>query len=156
MWEDVLGIRPIGVEDNFFDLGGHSLKGMMLIADIQSALKKKVPLKALFDCPTVSQLARYIESSEKQSIESEMQPAEKSDWYPVSSAQKRMYVLHQIEKNGTGYNMPSAFMMEGDLHVDRLKRALQTLVDRHEALRTSFADIDGSPVQKSMKMRTSS
>ncbi|MCY7855055.1 amino acid adenylation domain-containing protein, partial [Bacillus sonorensis] len=148
MWEDVLGIRPIGVEDNFFDLGGHSLKGMMLIADIQSALKKKVPLKALFDCPTVSRLARYIESSEKQSIESEMQPAEKSDWYPVSSAQKRMYVLHQIEKNGTGYNMPSAFMMEGDLHVDRLKRALQTLVDRHEALRTSFADIDGSPVQK--------
>ncbi|MEC0494506.1 non-ribosomal peptide synthetase [Bacillus glycinifermentans] len=148
IWEGVLGIRPIGAEDNFFDLGGHSLKGMMLTADIQAKLHKKVPLKALFEYPTVRRLARYIESSEDQSVQSAIQPAEKSDWYPVSSAQKRMYVLHHLEKNGTGYNMPSVFMMEGDLDIERLKRALQALVDRHESLRTSFAEIDGSPVQK--------
>ncbi|KAA6449502.1 non-ribosomal peptide synthetase [Bacillus swezeyi] len=148
IWEDVLGIRPIGMEDNFFDLGGHSLKGMMLTADIQSKLEKKVPLKALFECPTVSRLARYIESSEGPSEQSRIQPAEKRDWYPVSSAQKRMYVLHHIEKNGTGYNMPSVLLMEGALDIDRLRRSFISLVERHESLRTSFAEIDGSPVQK--------
>ncbi|QHZ48659.1 non-ribosomal peptide synthetase [Bacillus sp. NSP9.1] len=148
IWEDVLGTWPIGIEDHFFDLGGHSLKGMMLTADIHSKLGKKVPLKALFECPTISRLARYIESDEERSWQNGIRPAEKRGWYPVSSAQKRMYVLHHLEKDGTGYNMPSVFTVEGPLDVERLRRAFAALVKRHEPLRTSFAEIGGHPVQK--------
>ncbi|MCY7792991.1 condensation domain-containing protein, partial [Bacillus haynesii] len=147
IWEEVLGVRPVGLDDNFFDLGGHSLKGMMLTAEIQSKLGKKVPLKTLFDCPTVGLLARSIEASEGQSVQSGIQPAEKRDWYPVSSAQKRMYALHHFEKNGTGYNMPSVLMMEGELDTDRLRQAFADLVNRHESLRTAFVEIDGRTVQ---------
>ncbi|MHC5290487.1 lichenysin non-ribosomal peptide synthetase LicB [Bacillus licheniformis] len=146
IWEEVLGVRPVGLDDNFFDLGGHSLKGMMLTAEIQSKLGKKVPLKTLFDCPTAGLLARSIEA-DGQAEQSGIQPAEKRDWYPVSSAQQRMYALHHIEKNGTGYNMPSVLMLEGVLDTDRLRRAFADLVNRHESLRTAFVEIDGRTVQ---------
>jgi surfactin family lipopeptide synthetase B/lichenysin synthetase B len=92
-------------------------------------------------------LARSIEASEGQSQQSAIQPAEKRDWYPVSSAQQRMYALHHFEKNGTGYNMPSVLMMEGVLDTDRLRRAFADLVNRHESLRTAFIEVDGRTVQ---------
>ncbi|MDI5790314.1 condensation domain-containing protein [Bacillus licheniformis] len=78
----------------------------------------------------------------------------KRDWYPVSSAQQRMYALHHIEKNGTGYNMPSVLMLEGVLDTDRLRRAFADLVNRHESLRTAFVEIDGRTVQIVHEKRT--
>lgn len=100
----------------------------------------------MFDCPTAGLLARSIEA-DGQAEQSGIQPAEKRDWYPVSSAQQRMYALHHIEKNGTGYNMPSVLMLEGVLDTDRLRRAFADLVNRHETLRTAFVEIDGRTVQ---------
>ncbi|MCV0025607.1 surfactin non-ribosomal peptide synthetase SrfAB [Bacillus sp. XT-2] len=148
IWQKTLGIEAIGIDDNFFDLGGHSLKGMMLIANIQAELEKTVPLKALFEQPTVRQLAAYMEESAASGGYHMLKPADKQDVYPLSSAQKRMYVLNQLDRQTISYNMPSVLLMEGELHISRLRESLNQLVNRHESLRTSFPEADGEPVQR--------
>ncbi|WP_412055576.1 surfactin non-ribosomal peptide synthetase SrfAB, partial [Bacillus inaquosorum] len=148
IWQKTLGIEAIGIDDNFFDLGGHSLKGMMLIANIQAELEKTVPLKALFEKPTVRQLAAYMEASAVSGGHHVLRPADKQDMYPLSSAQKRMYVLNQLDRQTISYNMPSALLMEGELDISRLRDSLNQLVNRHESLRTSFIEANGEPVQR--------
>ncbi|MGG6314569.1 amino acid adenylation domain-containing protein, partial [Paenibacillus macerans] len=149
MWRETLGVESVGVLDNYFDLGGHSLKAMQLISRIHAKWKRDVPLKAVFDHPTVRELAAYIEAAEQDGrlfAGTGIEPAAKREHYPVSSAQQRMYVLHQFNP-GVSYNMPSVLLLEGELDAPRLERALNSLVERHETLRTSFREIDGEPVQ---------
>ncbi|OLQ51131.1 non-ribosomal peptide synthetase, partial [Bacillus licheniformis] len=148
IWQKTLGIDAIGIDDNFFDLGGHSLKGMMLIANIQAELEKTVPLKALFEQPTVRQLAAYMEASAVSGGRHVLKPADKQEMYPLSSAQKRMYVLNQLDRQTISYNMPSVLLMEGELDLSRLRDSLNQLVNRHESLRTSFTEANGEPVQR--------
>ncbi|MBZ9521407.1 non-ribosomal peptide synthetase [Bacillus safensis] len=147
IWSEVLGVEQIGVLDHFFELGGHSLKGMVLISKVQAKLNKHVPLKVLFEKPTIRAMAAYLEEADS-SVVTSIQPAEKQDFYPVSSAQKRMYVLQQLHPEAVTYHMPAVLMMEGSLDVKQLEAALQALIDRHESLRTAFVEIDGVPVQK--------
>ncbi|MFJ6206412.1 non-ribosomal peptide synthetase [Bacillus pumilus] len=147
IWSEVLGVEQIGVHDHFFELGGHSLKGMVLIAKVQAKLNKHVPLKVLFEKPTIRSMAAYLEEVDSSDITS-IHPAEKQDFYPVSSAQKRMYVLQQLHPETVTYHMPAVLMMEGSLDVKLLEEALQALIERHESLRTAFVEIDGVPVQK--------
>ncbi|ANY69397.1 non-ribosomal peptide synthetase [Paenibacillus sp. BIHB 4019] len=150
LWKEVLGIEAIGTEDSFFDLGGHSLKAIMLISNMQNHMNRKVPLKVLFEQPTIRQLARYMEEAAVtvDSLKAEcIAPAQIKAHYPVSSAQKRMYILHQLEPESISYNMPSALLLEGELELGRLEKALAAMIDRHETLRTSFAELDGTPVQ---------
>ncbi|WP_438825227.1 non-ribosomal peptide synthetase, partial [Bacillus safensis] len=92
-------------------------------------------------------MAAYLEETDS-SVVTSIQPAEKQDFYPVSSAQKRMYVLQQLHPEAVTYHMPAVLMMEGSLDVKQLEAALQALIDRHESLRTAFVEIDGVPVQK--------
>lgn len=75
-------------------------------------------------------------------------PAPKQAYYPLSSAQTRLYVLHQLDEAGLGYNMPAAFQLAGPLDKERLEAAFQSLINRHEALRTSFTVVDGEPMQE--------
>ncbi len=147
IWSEVLGVEQIGVHDHFFELGGHSLKGMVLISKMQAKLNKHVPLKVLFEKPTIHAMAAYLEKVDSSDMTS-IQPAEKQDFYPVSSAQKRMYVLQQLHPEAVTYHMPAVLMMEGSLDVKQLEEALQALIERHESLRTAFVEIDGVPVQK--------
>ncbi|WP_458110063.1 amino acid adenylation domain-containing protein [Bacillus zhangzhouensis] len=147
IWSDVLGVEQIGIHDHFFELGGHSLKGMVLISKMQAKLNKHVPLKILFEKPTIRAMAAYLEETDS-SIVTSIQPAEKQDFYPVSSAQKRMYVLQQLHPEAVTYHMPAVLMMEGSLDLQQLEEALQALIERHESLRTAFVEIDGVPVQK--------
>ncbi|QGX67144.1 amino acid adenylation domain-containing protein [Bacillus sp. ms-22] len=147
IWSDVLGIEQIGVHDHFFELGGHSLKGMVLISKMQAKLNKHVPLKVLFEKPTIRAMAAYLEEADSAAVTA-IQPAKKQDFYPVSSAQKRMYVLQQLHPEAVTYHMPAVLMMEGNLDLKQLEEALQALIDRHESLRTAFVEIDGVPVQK--------
>lgn len=147
MWQDVLGMNRVGMHDDFFDLGGHSLKAMILIGHIQQRFGQDIPLKALFEAPTIREFAYRISTHETHSYDS-ISPAKKQDYYPVSPAQKRMYVLHEIEHESISYNMPSVVLMEGDLDIPRLRHALQGLVERYEILRTSFDEVDGIPVQR--------
>ncbi|MER0465954.1 amino acid adenylation domain-containing protein, partial [Bacillus cabrialesii subsp. cabrialesii] len=148
LWEDVLKNGPVGIHDNFFDRGGHSLKATALVSRISKEFDVQVPLKDVFAHPTVEGLASVICEGTDSPYEA-MKPAEQRDTYPVSSAQKRIYVLQQLEDGGTGYNMPAVLELEGKLDPERLDRAFKELIKRHESLRTSFEQDDGGePVQR--------
>lgn len=146
LWQDILKTEYIGVTDNFFENGGHSLKAMMLISKIHQELKVEVPIKVLFDKPTIRQIAKYIQGADEQ-VYAAIRSTEQRDYYPVSSAQKRMFVLNRLDPDGTSSNMPGAMLLEGPLDVERFRGAFQALVARHDTLRTSFDTVDGDPVQ---------
>ncbi|MCY8377324.1 amino acid adenylation domain-containing protein, partial [Bacillus inaquosorum] len=134
LWEDVLKNGPVGIHDNFFDRGGHSLKATALVSRIAKEFDVQVPLKDVFAHPTVEGLASVIREGTDSPYEA-MKPAEQREAYPVSSAQKRIYVLQQLEDGGTGYNMPAVLELEGKLDPERLDRAFKELIERHESLR---------------------
>ncbi|MFK3894338.1 plipastatin non-ribosomal peptide synthetase PpsC [Bacillus subtilis] len=148
LWEDVLKNGPVGIHDNFFDRGGHSLKATALVSRITKEFDVQVPLKDVFAHPTVEGLAAVIREGTDSPYEA-IKPVEKQEIYPVSSAQKRIYVLQQLEDGGTGYNMPAVLELEGKLNPERMDRAFKELIKRHESLRTFFEqDAGGDPVQR--------
>ncbi|WP_435541504.1 lichenysin non-ribosomal peptide synthetase LicA [Bacillus paralicheniformis] len=146
IWQEVLGAEQVGIHDQFFELGGHSLKAMAMLAKIHKAFGVEVPLQVLFEKPTVAALSSFVSEAEKDGY-TVIEPAPESDDYPLSLAQQRIYIVSQLEDAGVGYNMPAAAMLEGTLDVQRLEAAFQKLIDRHEALRTSFTVVDGEPRQ---------
>ncbi|MEG7354090.1 amino acid adenylation domain-containing protein [Bacillus inaquosorum] len=146
IWRDILKIKEIGVKDNFFDLGGHSLRGMTLIAKIHQQFSKNISLREVFQCPTVEEMAQFI--AEAKDIRPDYIPAAKEkDVYAVSSVQKMVYLSTQIEGGELSYNMPGILTLEGKIDIDRLQTAFQKLIYRHESLRTGFEMIRGEPVQ---------
>ncbi|WP_197247945.1 non-ribosomal peptide synthetase, partial [Brevibacillus laterosporus] len=147
-FQEILAVERVGTQDTFFELGGHSLKAMMLVSRIHKELEIEVPLKEVFARQTVKELAAYIRQAE-QSDYSEIQPAMEQEYYPVSNAQRRMYVVQQMrDVETTGYNMPFYFEMEGALEVEKLSLALKQLIERHESLRTSFHMVEDELMQK--------
>ncbi|WP_368236998.1 amino acid adenylation domain-containing protein [Bacillus velezensis] len=148
LWEEVLKNGPVGIRDHFFERGGHSLKATALVSRIAKEFGVQVPLQDIFARPTVEELASVIQDLEESPYEA-IQPAQTQDTYPVSSAQKRMYVLQQLEDGGVGYNMPAVLELTGPLDRGRLEETFRRLVERHESLRTSFeTGPDGEPVQR--------
>ena len=147
IWEEVLGIKRIGINDSFFEMGGHSLKAANLISRIQKTFNVEVPLSEIFKNPTVKKLAENITQAGS-SIYSPIRPAVEKEYYPVSSAQKRIFLLNQHENIHTAYNIPVALAVEGRLEKGRLERAFKALIKRHGALRTSFGLVDGEVVQR--------
>ena len=147
IWREILGAERIGINDNFFDLGGHSLKATTMVSRIYKELNVEVPLREVFKTPTIKGMATYIGAAE-QSLYSAILPVEKREYYPVSSAQRRLYIIDKLEEAGTGYNIPGVMVIEGGLDRKRLETVFQELVDRHEAFRTSFEMKGGEPVQR--------
>ncbi len=147
MWKEILGAERAGVNDNFFELGGHSLKAAALISRVHREFGVEIPLKEIFSRQSIRNLAGYIRETGR-SIYASIGKAEEKEYYPASSAQKRLYVLGQIEGPSTVYNMPGIMMAEGRLDRDRLENAFRQLAARHEALRTSFEVVRGEPVQR--------
>ncbi|TGV29315.1 amino acid adenylation domain-containing protein, partial [Mesorhizobium sp. M00.F.Ca.ET.186.01.1.1] len=147
IWEQILGVSPIGIQDHFFTLGGHSLKAIQLISRIQKECQADVPLRVLFEQPTIQALAAYVEGGEESAYLAIPQ-AEPQAYYPVSSAQKRMLILNQLDPHSTVYNLPVAMILDGTLDKARLEHAVSSLVARHESLRTSFHTINGEPVSR--------
>ncbi|RIE04950.1 amino acid adenylation domain-containing protein [Cohnella faecalis] len=147
IWQGVLGVSAIGIADNFFELGGHSLKATTLVSRIHKELNVQVPLREVFQSPTIKELAQAIRGMEAHAYAS-IEPAPLREYYPVSSAQKRMYILSQLQGADESYNMPGAVMMEGKVDRERFERAFRQLIARHEALRTSFEWVEGEPAQR--------
>lgn len=152
LWREILKVEQVGINDNFFDLGGHSLKATTLAARIHKELNVEVALRELFKAPTIKGLSEYIRGREENiyaSIEPAAGPEDHPEgYYEPSSAQKRLYTLQQFEPEGVGYNMPGSLIIEGGLDVLRLREAFRQLVQRHEALRTSFELVGEKVLQK--------
>jgi amino acid adenylation domain-containing protein len=148
IWAEVLGIKKesIGVEANFFELGGHSLKAARLTLEIHKTFDVNVPLAEIFKSSTIRELAAYIKKAKKDIYE-EIQPLEKRDYYPQSSAQKRLFFLDKFEDIGVSYNMTALFKIEGKSDKKRYENTFAALIARHESLRTSFYLLDNEPVQ---------
>lgn len=147
IWSEILGIEKIGVNDNFFQIGGHSLKAMILISEIHKETNKEVPLKELFKSPTIKGLSEFIENAEE-NIYSNIEKIEEKDYYEASSAQKRMYIIQGFDKENIAYNMPQVFELQGSIDKTKIESTFKKLVERHEALKTYFGIVEGEIVQK--------
>jgi amino acid adenylation domain-containing protein len=146
-WREVLGVAAVGADENFWDLGGHSLLAMLVLSRIRQRLGVELPVRALFDAPTVEALAARVDAA-RHALPSAPQPplgAVRPGRAPLSFAQERLWFLHQMEPESPFYNIPFAVRLAGALSVDALRGALAEIVRRHEALRTTFrADAAGS------------
>ncbi|MCE5167973.1 amino acid adenylation domain-containing protein [Paenibacillus profundus] len=147
MWEQFFRIERIGVQDDFFELGGDSLKAITVVSAIHKELRVEIGLPAFFNMPNIQQLSDYIDAAE-QSAYHEIEQAEAREYYELSSAQKRLYLIQQMVQGHTGYNEIVAGVLEGLLDRERLEATLRQLVERHESLRTSFELVNGKPMQK--------
>ncbi len=149
IWEQVLEVERVGVEDNFFEMGGHSLLATQVISRIRDVLRVELPLRILFESPTVAALAREIERAKDQRVRAklEMLPVSRQQQLPLSYAQQRLWFIDQLEPGSSAYNVPTAVRLRGLLDVAALRRCLNEIVRRHEVLRTSFPLRDSQPFQ---------
>ena len=148
LFAEVLGLPRIGVDDNFFDLGGHSLLATRLVSRARTALGAELAIRDLFEAPTVAELAVRAGGG-GDPARPKLAPVARPDEVPASYAQRRLWVLHQIDGGATAaYNFPIVMRVRGDLDIDALRAAVGDVVARHEALRTVFAERDGRPVQR--------
>jgi len=136
-WQQFFGISGLGICDDFFQLGGDSLQAMTMVTLVEKKLEVKIPVPLFFNSPTVEKLAAYI-STHKELKNSSLAAVEKREYYPLSSAQKRIYIAAQMEEGGTSYNQPIVRILEGTPDQRRLEQAFILLLERHEILRTSF------------------
>ncbi|MCP4154000.1 MAG: non-ribosomal peptide synthetase, partial [bacterium] len=149
----------LSIDDNFFEIGGHSLKATLMVSKIHKEFSIKLPLAEIFKNSSVRTLAKTI-TEYKEEKYSNLEPVEKKEYYPLSSAQKRMYFLQQMDLNSTAYNMPLVLPVTPDTPGNRspitgnqsLRERLQDVFDklilRHESLRTSFKQTGEAPVQR--------
>jgi amino acid adenylation domain-containing protein len=148
----LLRIPKIGVYDNFFKIGGQSILAMKFLSEIQFTFKinEEIPLKLLFDNPRVAELSRgierYIEKSDQLEF-SEIQPVSRDERIPLSFSQQRLWFLARMEPNIPIYNVPVALLLKGDLKVTALKKSINTIIKRHEVLRTTFKEMNGQAYQ---------
>ncbi|MBE7122190.1 non-ribosomal peptide synthetase [Bacillus cereus] len=151
IWTSILRMGKIGVYDNFFELGGHSLLATKVISRINKDLKIQLPLRTLFDYPTVDGIAEEVKQVLKENKSGiispiKLAPRDKKD-LPLSFSQQRLWFLDQYELDSTNYNVPFAIRINGSLNVEALEKSINTIVKRHEILRTIFKELDGQPVQ---------
>nr|MBA3455839.1 amino acid adenylation domain-containing protein [Deltaproteobacteria bacterium] len=143
IWSDLLGVPRVGIRDDFFAIGGHSLLAARVVSRISAALGVAVPVRLIFDAPTIAGLARRLES--KAVGESELALARQDPdrrRFPLSLAQERLVFLDRLEPGSRAYILPFAVRLKGELRAAVLKRAFEEIVRRHAALRTTI-EVDG-------------
>ncbi|HEX7892996.1 MAG TPA: amino acid adenylation domain-containing protein, partial [Terriglobales bacterium] len=147
VWAEVLHVKSVSVEDNFFELGGHSLLATQVISRLRQAFQIELPLRAVFEAPTVAGLAALIAGTKQTLQAPPLRRTSRSERLPLSFAQQRLWFLNQLEPNNPLYNVPMAIGMSGKLDFDALVRALNEIVSRHEVLRTTFGISGNQPIQ---------
>ena len=147
IWSEVLKAEPIGIHDNFFDLGGHSLMAAQVVSRIRAAFQIELPLRSLFETPTIQSLAQTIETQAETAITDTIDRVSRDIAVPLSFAQQRLWFLGQLDPNNSAYNLSMVLRLEGQLNTSALEESLNEIVQRHEVLRTRFVAQDGPPRQ---------
>ncbi len=149
IWSDVLKLdgSKISVTKSFLDLGGHSLKIVLMLNRVLKEFDVLIPINDFFNYQTIRDLGIYIQSKETKKYAA-IEKAASAEYYKLSSAQKRLYFLYEIDKPSIAYNGGTSVLMEGDLNKEKINHAFQQLIVRHDILRTSFVTINGEPVQR--------
>ncbi|HEV2763828.1 MAG TPA: condensation domain-containing protein, partial [Pyrinomonadaceae bacterium] len=151
VFASVLKAERVGRADNFFELGGHSLLATQVVSRLREACGVEIPLRALFEQPTVEGLSRVVEASLRGGDEATFAPplvrVGREQELPLSFSQQRLWFLDQLEPGSDFYNLHSAVRLSGRLNVGVLEEALSEIVRRHEILRTTFESAGGQPVQ---------
>jgi amino acid adenylation domain-containing protein len=150
IWAEVLGVGRVGLHDNFFDRGGHSLLATRVVSRLRSVFGVELPLRVLFERPTVETLAAAVEEARKgggSAAAPPLVPVPREGALPLSFSQQRLWFIDQLEPGSPLYNVPGALRVEGPLDSRVLTLCLGEIVRRHEALRTVFPAVEGSPLQ---------
>jgi amino acid adenylation domain-containing protein/FkbM family methyltransferase len=150
IWMDVLGVKHVGPQDNFFEQGGHSLLATRLISRVRENFSIELPLRSVFESPTLEGLAQRIAAAKHKTHESiplTIAPAGRDRRLPLSFAQERLWFLNQLEPNSFVYNCPCALSLTGPLNLEVFEKTLTEIVRRHESLRTTFSQENGEPYQ---------
>ncbi len=150
IWTDVLEVERIGIHDNFFELGGHSLLATQVIARVRTIFHVEVPLRTLFEGPTVADLANYVEAILRTKQGIHVPPIEARSQVgnsPLSFAQERLWFLDKLAPGSPFYNIPLALRLRGQVNITVLQQSFNEIGRRHEVLRTTFATVNGNPAQ---------
>ena len=147
IWAEVLKLERVGRGDNFFELGGHSLLAVRVLNRVQSQLGKQMKLTDLFVYPVLAELVGKLSAAGRWELPP-MTRTERGEHLPLSFAQQRLWFLGQMEGGSEAYHVPLRMRMRGALDAGALRRALDRIVVRHEVLRTTFAVVEGEPVQR--------
>lgn len=146
IWAEVLGLEQVGIHDNFFELGGHSLLGVQIVSRLRCALQVEIPLRTLFESPTVAELGSNLETNCLQQAPP-IVPVLQRHELPLSFPQQQMWLFAQLQPHLPYHNSLIALRLPGQVNVIALEKALNEIIKRHEAWRTNFSTIDGLPVQ---------
>lgn len=146
IWLKLLGIKQAGVYDDFFEMGGHSLSAMRLASKVRSVFRVDIPVKVVFDVPTIAALAEWIDAAERLS-ESDLGQDSSDNRHPLSWSQQRFLFIDRLEPGSPAYNIPSPMQLTGPLVVSLLEDCFTSLINRHPALRTVFGDYEYEAVQ---------
>ncbi|HZH12946.1 MAG TPA: condensation domain-containing protein, partial [Archangium sp.] len=151
LWAELLNVERVGLYDDFFSLGGHSLLATRLVSRLRSTFKVELPLRALFEASSLEQLALKLDtarlSAGNQAAPPALRPAPRDGLLPLSFAQQRLWFIDQLQPGNPTYNIPTALRLSGSLDASALQRAFCELVRRHESLRTTFGDDNGTALQ---------
>ncbi|NBD13709.1 non-ribosomal peptide synthetase, partial [Corallococcus silvisoli] len=151
IWAPLLGVARVGTQDHFFELGGHSLLATQVASRLRESLQMELPVRMLFEAPTLAELAARIEALRQEARPRQAPPlvrVEAGECAPQSFPQQRLWFIDTLTPGGFAFNFPLFIRCKGPLDVAALERSLSALIDRHEALRTVFAEVDGQPVQR--------
>ncbi|MEV6062151.1 amino acid adenylation domain-containing protein [Nocardia asteroides] len=145
---DLAADTQLGLDDDFFALGGNSLLATQIAARLGAALDTDFPVRLLFEAPTVEALARRLAESAGAGARPALVAGERPELIPLSLAQQRMWFLNQFDPESVAYNIPMAVRLSGAIDVAALRAAVGDLVDRHETLRTVYPETDAGPIQR--------